>query len=392
MGGYADEIWIGNWGRYNEGELVGAWMELPFEHEKLDGFLAERCGVDAMHEEVGIFDTSLDGPMGDLGVRIGDYTTIESVLLLADIIEANPAVDLDYVAAYLESACEHDPVSAANAILQADDIHAGRLLGSEWDFTDQEERIGYTMVDLLGGPGTLSREELERYFDYDRRGRELLDAGEYRLTASGAVDVACTEFDASGHGRESVIAHAERASGYPGDAADYLKATWGVRNAGEDPELTAAAAALAWDLGPIDEEKLACVAECLLPAQPTAIELANAAVEIDGGAIPFIELDDVSAAGLARALLDEGLLGRGALENYFDYRSYGEWMGQDLTIHGDIYIDETESGPDLHLYDLDDLSREAGWTSCSLDELEGDCSVPAHPHQAVQVERKGDAR
>lgn len=31
-------VWIGNLGKYNEGELVGEWLELPVSKKELDIF------------------------------------------------------------------------------------------------------------------------------------------------------------------------------------------------------------------------------------------------------------------------------------------------------------------------------------------------------------------
>ena len=38
-------VWIGNLGKYNEGELVGEWLELPVSKKELDAFLREKVGL-----------------------------------------------------------------------------------------------------------------------------------------------------------------------------------------------------------------------------------------------------------------------------------------------------------------------------------------------------------
>ena len=38
-------IWVGNLGKYNEGELKGGWLELPKEKEEIDKFLKEVVGL-----------------------------------------------------------------------------------------------------------------------------------------------------------------------------------------------------------------------------------------------------------------------------------------------------------------------------------------------------------
>ena len=67
-----DSIWVGNLGYYNEGRLVGDWIALPVDPAELAGTIGERCHVDPFHEEVAIFDTNLEGPMGLLGLEGSD--------------------------------------------------------------------------------------------------------------------------------------------------------------------------------------------------------------------------------------------------------------------------------------------------------------------------------
>lgn len=45
-------VWIGNLGKYNEGELVGEWLELPVSKKELDTFLREKVGLQLTQEEV----------------------------------------------------------------------------------------------------------------------------------------------------------------------------------------------------------------------------------------------------------------------------------------------------------------------------------------------------
>ena len=43
-------VWIGNLGKYNEGELVGEWLELPVSKKELDAFLREKVGLQLTQE------------------------------------------------------------------------------------------------------------------------------------------------------------------------------------------------------------------------------------------------------------------------------------------------------------------------------------------------------
>lgn len=39
------KVWIGNLGKYNEGEIVGDWLTLPVYKDELDNFLREILGL-----------------------------------------------------------------------------------------------------------------------------------------------------------------------------------------------------------------------------------------------------------------------------------------------------------------------------------------------------------
>ena len=46
------KVWIGNLGKYNEGELVGEWLELPVSKKELNTFLREKVGLQLTQKEV----------------------------------------------------------------------------------------------------------------------------------------------------------------------------------------------------------------------------------------------------------------------------------------------------------------------------------------------------
>ena len=38
-------VWVGNLGRYNEGTLIGGWLRLPVDEQRIDRFLTEQVGL-----------------------------------------------------------------------------------------------------------------------------------------------------------------------------------------------------------------------------------------------------------------------------------------------------------------------------------------------------------
>ena len=87
-------VWVGNLGRYNEGTLIGGWLRLPVDEQRIDRFLTEQVGLtlDAqqayeigrqggvVYEEYGILDYEYDGLLAALDYRPGEYEDRKSVV------------------------------------------------------------------------------------------------------------------------------------------------------------------------------------------------------------------------------------------------------------------------------------------------------------------------
>ena len=55
-------VWIGNLGKYNEGELVGGWLKLPKSDKEIDEFLKNVVELNDEYEEYMINDYETDLP------------------------------------------------------------------------------------------------------------------------------------------------------------------------------------------------------------------------------------------------------------------------------------------------------------------------------------------
>jgi Antirestriction protein len=70
------KVWIANLGKYNEGELVGAWFTPPISFDEVK----EKIGLNAEYEEYAIHDY-------ELPFDIGEYTPIDEVNRLCAAVE-----------------------------------------------------------------------------------------------------------------------------------------------------------------------------------------------------------------------------------------------------------------------------------------------------------------
>lgn len=75
------KIALTNLGKYNEGELVYKWVELPATDEELTAAF-EEIGINEQYEE--FFISDYEAP---LGIQVGEYENIEKLNELAEALE-----------------------------------------------------------------------------------------------------------------------------------------------------------------------------------------------------------------------------------------------------------------------------------------------------------------
>ena len=143
---------VTNLGKYNEGELVYKWLELPATEEEVEEALAA-IGINEQYEEYFIsdFESEIDG------LNVGEYTNLEDLNALAERIEALD--DDDLLAAILES--ETSNLEEALDIAESGDA----ILYHEDSLQDLAERFVEE--------GIFSTETLLQYVDFARLGRDL---------------------------------------------------------------------------------------------------------------------------------------------------------------------------------------------------------------------------
>ena len=173
-------VWIGNLGKYNEGELVGEWLELPVSKKELDTFLREKVGLQLTQKEV---DEALakDGVCyeeymindyeTDLPIKVSEYSNLNMLNLLA---MASEKVDnMEAIEAYIDAQNTDDIEEIINIMLQ--------------------EKYGMTKANLNGVQQVLDEYNITDYFDYEKYGNDfdvtLYDSGYIDTTAMSEVDL-----------------------------------------------------------------------------------------------------------------------------------------------------------------------------------------------------------
>lgn len=172
---------ITNLGKYNEGELVGEWIDFPISEEDLQAAL-QRIGIGST-DEFGspyeeYFFTDWELPEGMSWQEFGEYPDIEKVNEVAEFFE-NTYVDENVISAVFDHASNLDD---AMDILREGNymIYRGA--------TDAQS-LGEIAVDEIdGGVGNLPKEVLEQYFDYEAYGRNLETGSNITYFDGGAIE------------------------------------------------------------------------------------------------------------------------------------------------------------------------------------------------------------
>ena len=189
--------YITNLGKYNEGELIGEWVQFPIDEDDFEKVL-KKIGIGSKdefgqpYEEwfVTDYDCNLNGfDWQELG-EYPSYETLQEFGELVDGIDDVEAVNNAYeVTGDLKEAI--------------DGLDSGRIIYYP-GFSDWGDFAAYWIDEAYGGVENLDQSTLETYFDYEALGRDLsfdsyesededgneitVNAGEYFCGDEGASD------------------------------------------------------------------------------------------------------------------------------------------------------------------------------------------------------------
>lgn len=160
------QIYIANLGKYNEGELVGAWFTPPIDMEDVK----ERIGLDDEYEEYAIHDY-------ELPFDVSEFTPIWEINVTCEAIQA------------LEGSPIYDELrEIQNTWFNSID----ELLDSVDDIIcysdcDSMEDIARYYVEETGQLGEVPS-NLQNYIDYQSLGRDMEIEGNYLITSHGIFE------------------------------------------------------------------------------------------------------------------------------------------------------------------------------------------------------------
>ena len=167
-------IYLTNLGKYVEGCLMGEWVKLPVDKDKLQDVL-DRIGINEQYEEVFISD--YETLLGNL--HISEYSSIQELNELAELLEGLADHEYEKLAAILE--CESS-MSIAEVLETIDELDNYDLL----EAVDSDEGLaeyyidnGYIFCDVP--------DNIKMYLDLDKLGRDIRLEGNICYTSYGTV-------------------------------------------------------------------------------------------------------------------------------------------------------------------------------------------------------------
>ncbi|ECL7021588.1 antirestriction protein ArdA [Listeria monocytogenes] len=160
------QIYIANLGKYNEGELVGAWFTVPVDMDDVK----ERIGFNEEYEEYAIHDY-------ELPFTISEYTPIWEInanCSMIEELEGTPIYDeLKEIQSMWFSSLEELLDNLDDIICYSD--------------CDSMEDVARYYVEETGSLGEVPS-HLQNYIDYQALGRDMELEGRFLITSHGVFE------------------------------------------------------------------------------------------------------------------------------------------------------------------------------------------------------------
>ena len=182
-------LYLANLGKYNEGILKGAWLELPCTEEEFEETLVkigvatmidgefkmgkiekDENGYEYIYEEYAIHDWECDIN----GIEISEYSNIEKLNEIAMVWEEADEYERKCFEALVEAG-----YTEVEKIEDMKNILDGYCFLELEEMFNMDEALGYALADLNGVTYELEKIGMENYFDYEKYGRDARYDGVY---------------------------------------------------------------------------------------------------------------------------------------------------------------------------------------------------------------------
>lgn len=161
------KVFVTNLGKYNEGQLIGEWLNLPADKIAIKR-LKERIEIGRYYEEIFITDYESDIS----GLKVGEYDSLDELNEMAETLN-----DLDEGDREIIEAIMSEGYSLTEALDMKDDILV------YYDCADMTD-VAMQYCDECGILDSVP-ENLRNYFDYEAYGRDMSFESTFIFTNNG---------------------------------------------------------------------------------------------------------------------------------------------------------------------------------------------------------------
>ena len=163
------KAYITNLGKYNEGYLIGEWIEFPISKEELNKVF-KRIGINERYEE--FFFTDYENN----AFGLGEFESIERLNQIGEMLEG--LEDEEILFSILDNG--YDVEEAIKIVKDCDYVYYSNCN----DMID----VAYEYVEQSGMLDNVP-EFAQRYFDYEQFGRDLMIDGNFVGCGDGYIEI-----------------------------------------------------------------------------------------------------------------------------------------------------------------------------------------------------------
>ena len=164
------KIFIANLGKYNEGKLIGEWINLPFTEREMEELL-DKIGINEEYEEVFISDYE-----NEFGYTVNEYDNLDELNEIAHKLDNLTIDEEEKIKAGLELWSFDEVYNYLDDMVLLKDVNNYYDLGYYWI-----EESGCYNLDNLG--------MLRNYINYEAFGRDIDLESQGGFTSYGYIEL-----------------------------------------------------------------------------------------------------------------------------------------------------------------------------------------------------------
>lgn len=158
-------VYVANLGKYNEGELVGAWFSLPINIDEVE----EKIGLTDEYEEYAIHDY-------ELPVDIPEYISLTELNRMAELLEELP-----------ENIYNNLDVIMSEWFNTVDEVHENMDNIYFYSGCSDMTELARHFVEEEGMFAGEVSEKIYKYIDYNALGRDIDLEGTFLIAKNGII-------------------------------------------------------------------------------------------------------------------------------------------------------------------------------------------------------------